>query len=103
VTLLLLFFTLGDAATEAVSEWLFGWTRVGAYATQVFGPFQIVAVLVSYFGFALSGPPFLFYIVSVTLPYQWRTGLLLAPAVTLLAGLLACPRRSAFEHLTPEA
>jgi len=53
-TLLLVFATLGDTATEAVSEWVFGWERFGAYATQMWWPFQIVAVLVSYAGFALT-------------------------------------------------
>ena len=37
-------------------------------------------------------PHTLFYVVSVALPYHWRSGLLLAPAVMLMAGLLASPR-----------
>ena len=37
-------------------------------------------------------PHTLFYIVSVALPYHWRSGLLLAPAVILIAGLFASPR-----------
>ena len=142
-TLLLLFYAAGDATADSVSGWIWGWNRQSAYATHVWWPFQIVAVLVSYFGFALSGltlvrlfrrdagpmliayalsipvvlavsavvieiltrrngnvptPHTLFYVVSIVLPYQWRSGLLLAPAVTLVAGLLACPRRSTFEY-----
>jgi hypothetical protein len=37
-------------------------------------------------------PHTLFYIVSVALPHHWRSGLLLAPAAILVAGLLASPR-----------
>jgi hypothetical protein len=37
-------------------------------------------------------PHVLFPLVSVTLPYQWRSGLVLAPAVMLLAGMVALPR-----------
>jgi len=140
-TLLLLFYAAGDATADSVSGWIWGWNRQAA--SHVWWPFQIVAVLVSYFGFALSGltlvrlfrrdagpmliayalsipvvlavsavvieiltrrngnvptPHTLFYVVSIVLPYQWRSGLLLAPAVTLVAGLLACPRRSTFEY-----
>ena len=148
LTVLTLFFVLGDRTADAVAGWLFGWNRIDAYTTQLWWPFQIVAVLVSYSGFALSGlavatthrrhagsaliayavsvplvlamsavvievltrrygnvatPHTLFYVISIALPYQWRSGLLLAPAVTLVAGLLACPRQSAFEDLRPEA
>jgi hypothetical protein len=38
---------------------------------------------------AVPVPHPLFYAISVTLPYQWRSGLLLAPSVVLIAGLLA--------------
>jgi hypothetical protein len=37
-------------------------------------------------------PHTLFYVVSVALPYHWRSGLLLAPLVILVAGVLGCPR-----------
>ena len=37
-------------------------------------------------------PHTLFYVVSVALPYHWRSGLLFAPAVVLIAGLLVSPR-----------
>jgi hypothetical protein len=147
LTALTLFLVLGDATRDVLSQWLFGWNWLDAVATQLWWPLPIVAVLVSYIGFALSGcavatihrrhagsaliaytvsvplvlaisaaavdvltrrhghvsgPHALFYTVSVALPDQWRSGLLLAPAVTLVAGLFACPRRSAFEHLRPE-
>jgi hypothetical protein len=41
---------------------------------------------------AVPVPHTLFYIVSVALPYHWRSGLLLAPLVVLAAGLLGCSR-----------
>lgn len=135
-TLLLVFFVLGDRAAESLAASLWSWDRQTAYATQVWWPFQISAVLVSYSGFALSAlavarssrrhsvpmllayaasiivaliaagvlieffvhrdgavpvPHTLFYVVSVALPYQWRSGLLLAPLVILVAGLVGCP------------
>jgi hypothetical protein len=37
-------------------------------------------------------PHALFYVISVALPYQWRSGLVLAPLVVLAAGLAAAPR-----------
>ncbi len=40
-------------------------------------------------------PHTLFYLVSVALPYHWRSGLLLAPVVILFAGLLSTPPRLA--------
>jgi hypothetical protein len=132
-TLLLVFFTLGDRSADALAGWLWHWNRQTAYATGIWWPFQICAVLVSYSGFALSAvvvarlnrrhspsvlvayvgsvvlvlsasaafleilirrngavpvPHGLFYIVSVTLPYHWRSGLLLAPAIVLCVGLV---------------
>ncbi len=53
-TLLLAFLALGDKTAEALAGWLWNWDRPTAYATQVWWPFQIAAVLVSYTGFALS-------------------------------------------------
>jgi hypothetical protein len=47
---------------------------------------------------AVPVPHPLFYAISVTLPYQWRSGLLLAPSVVLIAGLFArshCPPSTA--------
>jgi hypothetical protein len=40
-------------------------------------------------------PHALFYVVSVALPYHWRAGVLLAPAIVLAAGIVGCsPGRS---------
>jgi hypothetical protein len=135
-TLLLIFFILGDRTADGLAGWLWNWDRQTAYATQVWWPFTIVAVLVSYTGFAISAlvvvrlhrrhagpmliayaismlivlaasavlievltrqngrvpvPHPLFYVISVALPYHWRSGLLLAPAIILVVGLLGCP------------
>jgi len=135
-TLLLVFFTLGDRTAEALAGWVWSWDRQTAYATQVWWPFQITAILVSYTGFALSAlavvrlhrrhagpmltayaasvvlvlaasavlievlarqngavpvPHALFYVVSVALPYHWRSGLLFAPLLVLVVGLAGCP------------
>lgn len=136
-TLLLIFFVDGDRSAGALARWLWNWDRQTAYATGVWWPFQIMAALVSYSGFALSAvavvrlnrrhatamlvayaasvvlvlalsavflailtgrngavpvPHTLFYIVSVTLPFHWRSGLLLAPAIVLIAGRFASTR-----------
>jgi hypothetical protein len=71
-TLLLVFFVLGDRTAEALSGWLWNWDRQTAYATQLWWPFQITAVLVSYAGFAVvrlnrscSGPMLIAYAASV--------------------------------------
>ena len=40
----------------------------------------------------VSAPHAVSYVVSIALPYQWHSGLLLAPAVTLLAGLIVIAR-----------
>jgi hypothetical protein len=40
----------------------------------------------------------LFYFVSVTLPYQWRSGLLLVPAVMLVMGLLGAANSHTASH-----
>ena len=37
-------------------------------------------------------PHTLFYVISVALPYHWRSGLLLARVTILAVGLIACPR-----------
>jgi hypothetical protein len=135
-TLLLFFFILGDRTADGLAGWFWNWDRYAAYKTQVWWPFAITALLVSYTGFALSGvvvvrlhrrhagpvliayavsmflllaasavlievltrrnggvpvPHTLFYVISVALPYHWRSGLLLAPVIILLVGLIDCP------------
>lgn len=145
-TLLLVFFALGDRTAFALAGWLWNWNRQTAYTTQVWWPYQISAVLVSYIGFGLSAlavvglhqrrsapmllayvvsvvlvlaasaalieilswrtgavpvPHTLFYVVSVALPYQWRSGLLLAPLMILGVGVVACPRSTLPASLKP--
>jgi hypothetical protein len=135
-TLLLFFFILGDRAADGLAGWFWNWSRQTGYETQVWWPFWLMAVLVSYTGFAVSGlvvvrlhrrhtgpmliayavsmllvlaasavfievltrrnggvavPHTLFYVISVALPYHWRSGLLLAPVIILLAGTIGCP------------
>jgi hypothetical protein len=50
-------------------------------------------------------PHTLFYLISVTLPYHWRSGVILGPSIALCVGLLACPpftrQRSSDPLLTP--
>ena len=127
--LLLTFTALGDRAAGGLAVLLWDWDRQAAYATGVWAPFHITAVLVSYCGFAMSAwvvarlhrqhalpmlvaftvsvllvlgafasysewrnpapiavPHPLFYVISVSLPYQWRSGFVLVPLVILLAG-----------------
>ncbi len=131
-TLLLIFFILGDRMADGLAGWFWNWDRQTAYETQVWWPFAITALLVSYTGFALSAlvvvqlhrrhagpiliayavsmllvlaasgalievltrmnggvavPHTLFYVISVALPYHWRSGLLFAPALILVVGL----------------
>jgi hypothetical protein len=134
IVLLLAFFALGDKTSEALAKWLWSWDRHTAYATGVWAPFQIVAAVVSYAGFALSAlavarlhrrdagslliayaaslvlvltaggaivdmlgrrpggvavPHTLFYVVSITLPYHWRSGTVLAPLLVLVVGAMS--------------
>ena len=135
-TLLVIFFILGDRTANGLAGWLWNWDRQTAYATDVWWPFWITALTVSYTGFAVSAlvvvrwqrqhagpmlfayaasmllvlaassvlievltrrnggvpvPHTLFYIISVALPYHWRSGLLLAPMTILAVGLVGCP------------
>jgi hypothetical protein len=136
-TLLLIFFILGDRTADGLAGWFWNWDRQTAYETQVWWPFAITALLVSYTGFALSAlvvvrlhrphagpmliayavsmlfvlaasavlievlsrrnggvpvPHTLFYVISVALPHHWRSGLLFAPMIILVVGLIGCPR-----------
>lgn len=56
---------------------------------------SVVAVLVGSAAFfdwlarPIGAPHWLFFLVSVSLPYTWRSGLLLAPLVIVLSGLVA--------------
>jgi hypothetical protein len=52
--LILIFTSFGDRTADAAAGWIWNWDRQTAYATGVWWPFQITAVVVSYAGFALS-------------------------------------------------
>ena len=54
-TTLLLFFILGDRVASGLAGWIWDWDRQTAYQTDVWWPFWITALLVSYTGFGLSG------------------------------------------------
>jgi hypothetical protein len=43
----------------------------------------------------------LFYIVSVTLPYQWRSGFLLVPIAMLIAGMIGSAKSQHLKHAVP--
>lgn len=68
-----------------------------AYAVSMLvaliGSSVIIDVLGRLWGGRVPVPHTLFYLVSVALPYRYYSGLLMAPAVILIAGLLGAPRR----------
>ncbi len=68
-----------------------------AYVTTVVAALTVSAVLLEILirrAGSVPVPHPLFYFVSVTLPYQWRSGFLMVPFITLLSGL-AAGRRAA--------
>ena len=69
-----------------------------AYAASMFVALIASAVTIEMLGRLWDNrvpvPHTLFYVVSVALPYCWRSGVLLAPTAILIAGLLGTPRRS---------
>jgi hypothetical protein len=78
-TSLLLFFILGDRVANGLARGIWDWDRQTAYQTEVWWPFWITALLVSYTGFGLSafavvrvhrrdaGPMLVAYAVSMLL------------------------------------
>jgi hypothetical protein len=67
-----------------------------AYTASVFIVLVVSAVLIEMLttrNGAVPVPHPLFYIVSVSLRYQWRSGLLLAPCIILVVGLLMIRRQ----------
>jgi hypothetical protein len=60
------------------------------YAASVFTVLLAAAATISWLG---PGPVWvphtLFYIVSVTLPYQWRSGFVFVPILFILVGVLS--------------
>lgn len=76
-----------------------------AYAASVtvalVGAALLVEILIQQNG-RVAVPHPLFYIVSVTLPYQWRSGLLLVPLVIILCGMAGRRRPSTSSSLLTE-
>jgi hypothetical protein len=75
-----------------------------AYTASVFIVLALSSVLLEILirrNGAVPVPHTLFYIVSVTLPFHWRSGLLLAPAIVLIAGLFASTRHD-LDHPEPK-
>jgi hypothetical protein len=67
-----------------------------AYAFSVFATLVASALVIEFLTWrqgAVPVPHTLFYLVSITLPHHWRTGLLLAPSIILIVGAIACPSR----------
>jgi hypothetical protein len=68
-----------------------------AYAASMLVVLAVSAVLIEVLSRLWDNrvpvPHTLFYVVSVALPFHWRSGLVLAPATILVAGLLADGRR----------
>ncbi len=51
---LLIVFSLGDLAADAIAKFFWGWTRDVGYGTGYWWPFHVSATIVSYAGFAIS-------------------------------------------------
>jgi hypothetical protein len=58
-----------------------------AYLVSVFAALVASAAILSLLGPRAPVPHPLFYLVSVTLPYQWRSGFVLVPFIIVLGGL----------------
>jgi hypothetical protein len=66
-----------------------------AYAASMLLVLTASAVLIEILTRRNGGVPVphtLFYVISVALPYHWRSGLLCAPLTILVVGLMGCPR-----------
>ena len=64
-----------------------------AYLVSVFAVLVSFMVSAMFFGWLNRPTPLphtLFYLVSITLPYVWHSGFILAPLVILLTGVFSC-------------
>jgi len=60
------------------------------FVASEYGVLAVSAAVIAWHGAVpVPVPHPLYYIVSLTLPFQWRSGFVSVPAVTLLSGLLA--------------
>jgi hypothetical protein len=72
-----------------------------AYACSVVAVLVTSAAVFNWLNRPVPVPHTLFYVVSVSLPYTWRSGLILAPLVIVSSGLLAAAvdRSSSTHHV----
>jgi len=70
-----------------------------AYLASVSTALVASAAIISWLGAGVPVPHSLFYLVSVTLPYQWRSGFVLVPVIILLSGLCGSRRPKAAPSL----
>jgi hypothetical protein len=81
----------------ALSAWVVARLHTGPmlliFAVSVFAVLLASAATLAWLGPGPVGVPHtLFYIVSVTLPYQWRSGFVFVPLIMLLVGVLSAPK-----------
>jgi hypothetical protein len=62
---------------------------VMAYAWSVVLVLIMSAAFLDWLARPIAAPHWLFFLVSVSLPYTWRSGLIAAPLVIVLSGLIA--------------
>jgi hypothetical protein len=67
-----------------------GMAMVTAYLGSVLVALSVAAAIVDWIARPIGVPHTLYYLVSVTLPFMWRSGFILVPLVMLLTGLLSC-------------
>jgi hypothetical protein len=67
-----------------------GMPMVFAYLGSVFTVLAASATIIIWLNRPIPVPHTLYYLVSVTLPFMWRSGFILVPLVILLTGLLTC-------------
>jgi hypothetical protein len=77
-------------------------SMVLAYACSVVAVLVTSAAVFDWLNRPVPVPHTLFYVVSVSLPYTWRSGLILAPVVIVSSGLVATAVRRVKQHSLPE-
>jgi hypothetical protein len=67
-----------------------GIAMVLAYLASVLTALVASAAIIDWLARPIALPHTLYYLVSVTLPFMWRSGFILVPLVMLLTGLVSC-------------
>ena len=67
-----------------------GMPMVLAYLTSLMAVLAAGAAIIEWINGPVGAPHTLYYLVSVVLPFMWRSGFLLVPLVVLLTGLFSC-------------